>query len=197
MEKQTDFEKRKWGFSSGLNKSDPEIRTILKDQPAMQIQETTDNNSGKVNVIPLRAADISKKQENPAKKRFMLLLVFALSGIFGLIIFRSAGEKSDQIKNEANSTDNGANEISETIKWQTPDPVKADIRDITKSSAGGEDFNRLAVRGIIISSQGRTAIVGNEIVRIGDKVMGAEVIGIDKNSVVFSRNGSEWTQYIE
>ncbi len=55
---------------------------------------------------------------------------------------------------------------------------------------------RLTVRGIISSRTEPSAIVGSEIVRTGDEIAGAKVIGIQKDCVVFERRGRRWTQQI-
>ena len=46
------------------------------------------------------------------------------------------------------------------------------------------------------SEDNPTAVVGKKIVHVGEKVSGATVVGIDKDSVEFEMNGKEWTQKV-
>lgn len=56
--------------------------------------------------------------------------------------------------------------------------------------------NRLEVQGTVQSRRGVAAIINGERKSIGDKVLGAVVVGIDENAVVFEYKGRRFTKKI-
>ncbi len=87
-----------------------------------------------------------------------------------------------------------------TIDWQIPPPYPTTLRDpmrfgsvttITQSEIG-----KIIVKGIVYSEDNPSAIIGTEIVHEGDKVSGATVVKINKDSVEFEMNGKKWTQKV-
>ena len=57
--------------------------------------------------------------------------------------------------------------------------------------------SKLVVKGIVYSDDDPSAVVGNRIVHEGDEIMGARVVKINRDSVVFEMDGKEWTQQVE
>ena len=55
----------------------------------------------------------------------------------------------------------------------------------------------LVVRGILFSRDNPSAVVGTEVVHEGDKVLGATIVRINKDSVEFEKNGERWSQRVE
>ena len=86
------------------------------------------------------------------------------------------------------------------IDWQIPapysatfrDPMQFDLATITQGGTG-----RLIVKGIVYSDDKPTAVIGTQIVHEGDKVLGATVVKINKDSVEFKMNGEKWTQKVQ
>jgi hypothetical protein len=53
------------------------------------------------------------------------------------------------------------------------------------------------VKGIVHSPDNSCAVIGDQIVHEGDKILDAVVIKINKNSVEFEANGKKWTQKVQ
>ena len=56
---------------------------------------------------------------------------------------------------------------------------------------------KLVVNGIIYSLENPSAVVANQIVYEGDKVLGAAIVKINRDSVEFEMNGNKWTQKVQ
>ena len=65
------------------------------------------------------------------------------------------------------------------------------------TSAPGAQDGELAVRGILYSQDKPSAVIGNQIVHEGEKVSGATIQKINKDSVEFELDGKKWTQQIQ
>jgi hypothetical protein len=92
------------------------------------------------------------------------------------------------------------------IDWPIPDKFPDQMRDIMRPARYGgsvqlaatyEDKVEIVVRGILFSKDDPSAIIGTQIVHIGDEVMGAAVIDITRQTVEFEKDGKQWTQNVE
>ena len=88
---------------------------------------------------------------------------------------------------------------SNKIDWQIPAPYSTTLRDpmqfgstTTQSGTGG-----LIVKGIVFSKDNPSAVIGDQIVHEGDKVLGATIVKINVDSVDFERNDKKWTQKVQ
>jgi hypothetical protein len=54
----------------------------------------------------------------------------------------------------------------------------------------------LSVRGILYSQDKPSAIIGNKIVHLNDKIDNATVVQIDRDFVVFEKDGKRWTKKV-
>ena len=52
------------------------------------------------------------------------------------------------------------------------------------------------IKGVVLGARGNTAIVGSEIVSVGDRIQGAQVIRIDRGEVEFEKDGQRWVQTV-
>jgi len=55
----------------------------------------------------------------------------------------------------------------------------------------------LDVRGIVYSENHRYAIIGTKTMQEGDEINGAIIIAINRDNVVFEKNGNRWTQRVD
>ncbi len=88
------------------------------------------------------------------------------------------------------------------IDWQLPRKLPEPIRDIMSPHARAVIVRRaqsqeLVVRGILYSADQPSAIIGMQIAKVGDEIMGAMVIGITRHAVEFEKDGRKWTQNVE
>jgi hypothetical protein len=56
---------------------------------------------------------------------------------------------------------------------------------------------QLIVRGIVCSEEQQYAIIGTQIVKEGETVLGAKIVQIREEGVEFEKNGETWTQKVE
>jgi type II secretory pathway component PulC len=60
-----------------------------------------------------------------------------------------------------------------------------------------EKSGRLVVKGILYSEDNPSAIIDTQIVHIGDKIYGATVVKINRDSVEFEIDGKKETKSVE
>ena len=85
-----------------------------------------------------------------------------------------------------------------TIDWQFPRLSPENMRhpmQIGRSSVASAGL--MVVKGIVYSEQAPSAIIGNQIVTVGDEIFGATVLKIDRNSVTFKKGSKKWTQQVQ
>jgi len=90
------------------------------------------------------------------------------------------------------------------IEWEIPEPFPTTLlnsMEATQSPSPNEAEQvkptKLIVKGILFSDDNPTAIVGTEIVHVGDKVAGASIAKINRDNVEFEMEGKKWTQNVE
>lgn len=86
--------------------------------------------------------------------------------------------------------------------WLRPATYGSKIQDIVEVGlvTAGTDAHgpvRLKVKGIVYSGANRSAVVGTAVIHEGDKISGATVLKINRNSIEFELDGEKWTQKIE
>lgn len=96
------------------------------------------------------------------------------------------------------------------IDWEIPPPYQATLRDPMQpvpsaiipgktepEKAEAVKPEKPVVKGILYSEDNPSAIISTRIVHEGDKIAGATVLKINKNSVEFEMDGKKWTQSVE
>jgi hypothetical protein len=102
---------------------------------------------------------------------------------------------------QSGSVAQAAAALPDKVDWQIPKPYPATMRDPMQKGSGslvpGAQGGELAVKGILYSQDKPSAVVGSQIVHEGEKVSGATVQKINKDSVEFEMDGKKWTQQIQ
>jgi hypothetical protein len=87
-----------------------------------------------------------------------------------------------------------------TIDWQIPPLYPTTLRDPMQigsvSTTTEGEIGKIIVKGIVYSEDDPSAIIGTEIMHEGEKVSGATIIKINKDSVEFEMNGKRWTEKV-
>ncbi|MHC4153808.1 MAG: hypothetical protein ACYST6_02615 [Planctomycetota bacterium] len=91
------------------------------------------------------------------------------------------------------------------IKWEVPELYPQTLRDpmqfgsVTQQAGTGEGDTpgQLVVTAIVVSAENSTAVVGTEIVGVGDTIFGATVVKINPDSVEFEMDGKRWTARVQ
>jgi len=84
--------------------------------------------------------------------------------------------------------------------WRIPEPYPTGLRDpmqIGPATAASSQTATLRVKGIVYSQDNPSAVIGDKIVRQGDKIRGVTIVKINRDSVQFQLNGKTWTQKVQ
>jgi hypothetical protein len=85
-----------------------------------------------------------------------------------------------------------------TVNWETPEKLSQSGRDLTlEGAADGSIGGEIVVKGILHSEDRTLAIIGSQILTVGDTVSGAKIIKIDRKTVEFMRDDKSWTQTVQ
>jgi hypothetical protein len=139
------------------------------------------------------------------RHKAMVILAPVLFVIFIFVIVRVLNQPSPAT---ANTHDSGAANVGNSVaaasegkvNWQIPEPYPTTLRDPMQASlsAGGQGRSgTLVVKGIVYSEDRPSAIVDDQIIHQGDKILGVTVVKINKNNIEFEMNGKKWTQEVQ
>jgi len=156
----------------------------------------------------------TKPGVNTTKQKAMVILIPVLA-IIMIFMFRQVLSKSpNKTKGAANDgTSAAASSEPHEIDWKIPEPLPAVMRDplifadqqtaqnVDQNGTTGNTANAgitgvIDVRDIVYSTDKPSAVIGKHIVYIGDKVNGATIVKIDRDSVEFEKDGKSWVQTI-
>ena len=145
---------------------------------------------------------------NNTKQKIMIVLIPILF-IIMIFMFRQVLSKAPQETKGSTNDDLPVTKAvcsGSEIDWRIPEPIPAQIRDPIKPGVrtvtpdtGQTDSNNagtLSVRGILYSSDKPSAVIGNKIVHLNDKVDNATIVQIDREFVVFEKDGKRWTKKV-
>jgi len=141
---------------------------------------------------------------NATRQRVMVILapVLFIALIFVFIqVFSTPSQKitgpgtSGPVKAAAAGPDS-------KVDWQVPNPYPTTLRDPMQfgpviTQTGQADTSGLIVKGIVYSKNNPCAVIGDQIVHQGDKILDVVIIKINENSVEFEVNGKKWTQKVQ
>jgi hypothetical protein len=153
---------------------------------------------------------------SPAKQKAMvimipilaIIMIFAFRQVLSKAPRKTEGNENDDTPAVASNTDSG-NEID----WQIPEPITIITRDPIQlpdesntqtpdqnteqnGATNTENQELIMIRDIVYSHDKPSAVVGSQIVYVGDKINGATVVRIDKDSVEFEKDGARWEQNV-
>ena len=138
---------------------------------------------------------------SPAKQKAMVILAPVLFLIMIFAFTRVLSSPSPKITGAHSFGPSKAIAGSNNeIDWQIPEPYPATLRDPMQFGSVTTTQDRpgkLIVKGIVYSKNNPSAVIGNQIVHEGEKVFGATVVKINKDSVELEMNGKRWTQKVQ
>lgn len=146
-----------------------------------------------------------RKSKKDAKQTQMLILVGVLSFVLIAVLFFVLRTPAAPPKKAAAAvpSENTVSSAAETAKWIRPEPWPEQIRDpmvqdaAARTPDGGTGTPVCIVRGIVFSQTNPTAIIGNQIVGVGDTINGIKIVSIAKDAVEFEKDGKRWTQTVQ
>ncbi|MBN2183617.1 MAG: hypothetical protein JW715_17040 [Sedimentisphaerales bacterium] len=141
------------------------------------------------------------------RQKIMVILIPVLF-IVMIFMFRQVLSKAPQETEGAVEDTTGFDQAGagNEIDWQIPEPISMNIRDPIKpapqtpvTNTWKTDANNtgiLNVRGILYSQDKPSAVVNNRIVHLNDKIDDVTIVEIDREYVIFERNGKRWTRKV-
>ena len=153
-----------------------------------------------------------KPGSSPTKQKAMVIMVPVLA-IIMIFVFKQVLSKAPR-KTKAAGTDDtpvvvaNANSGHE-IDWKIPEPITVTMRDPIKlpdeSGTQNPEQNEttskvttvtIIIRDIVYSEDKSSALIGSQIVYVGDIINGATIVKINRDSIEFEKNGDRWKQNI-
>ncbi|MHC4543685.1 MAG: hypothetical protein ACYTDW_03355 [Planctomycetota bacterium] len=141
---------------------------------------------------------------SPARQKAMVVLVPVMFIGMVLAFYKVLGGGPDETTGSKTfKPSNVAAAATSTIDWQIPAAYPTTLRDPMqfkpeeKPTPTPDDTGNIDIKGILYSEENPSVIIGIEILHEGDKVSGATIVKINKDSVEFEMNGKRWTQKVQ
>jgi hypothetical protein len=139
-----------------------------------------------------------------------IALVGVLMIAFGLVLVMAirqpSASKAGQAPADPEKDPAAAKKAVDIPVWTMPEPYPAGLRDpmvlveapkpVEETTLDVKKQNLFVIKGVVLGAKSNTAIVGSEIVSVGDQIQGAKVIRIDRGEVEFEKDGQRWVQTV-
>lgn len=198
-------------YSTAVNTSDPNPQKPAPSPPESIVSEQLKDDITIENYQQSRWQQIfeqvkarffeKKPGVNLNKQKVMVILIPLLSVV---LIFMLSRSLTNPVRGAKKPQPAGSEAVAaaakEKIDWQIPDPYPNTLRDPMQFSSIGttqDQTDTPTVKGIIYSDYSSSAVIGDQIVREGDQILGATIVKINKDSVEFERKGKSWTQKVQ
>jgi len=175
---------------------------------------------------PVYEPDAKKSRQRKMSILLCALAIVSAGVIFQRFYFLRPAEQTEEPSEEQSSGQQVTlsdpihskmviNELA--INWKIPEPYPTDLRDpmyipekvvvptgLTTETESGRSLlratiimDRIVVQSILYSEEDSTVVIGDEIVREGQTVLGAKVIKIKPHSVEFEVNGERFSKPLQ
>jgi hypothetical protein len=138
------------------------------------------------------------------KQKVMVILVPVLFIVLIFVFIQVFSTPSRKIKGRGKKGPvKAATVVSDSkVEWKVPEPYPTTLRDPMQfgpvtSPDGQGDAAGIVVKGIVYSKDNPCAIIGDQILHQGDKILGVVITKINENSVEFEVNGKRWMQRVQ
>jgi len=149
-----------------------------------------------------------KPDVSTARQKTMAILVPVLFIIFVVVLIKVFGVPLRKpITGPREVEEGNARSVvssNNKIDWQIPTLYPATLRDPMRMKVAPVETTEpevetttLIVKGIVYSEDEPSAVIGTQVVREGEKVLGATIVKINEDNVEFEMDGKRWTQKVE
>lgn len=198
-------------YSTAVNTSAPNPQKPVPSPPESIVSEQLKDDITIENYQQSRWQQIFQQlkarffEEKPGvnlnKQKVMVILISLLSVVLIFMLSRSLTNPVRGTKKPLPAVSAAvAAAAKDKIDWQIPDPYPETLRDPMKFSTVAnvqDDTDKPIVKGIIYSEFDSSAVIGNQILRQGDQILGATIVKINKDSVEFEKKGKSWIQKVQ
>jgi len=145
-----------------------------------------------------------KTGASSSRQKTSIILFVILSTALVIVLARPyLASRRNPVTPRTDGNTNAGNSIMANIEidWPVPQRYSADQRDPMELASPDqirvETPEDLVVKGITYSEDRKFAVIGTKTKQEGDTILGATIVEITPNSVVFERKGERWTQEVE
>jgi hypothetical protein len=133
------------------------------------------------------------------KQKIMVILAPVLFVVLILMFVRAFSTPSRKITGTGTSGPVETVAAHSKVDWQIPNPYPTTLRDPMQfsSSRSQTATGELIVKGIVYSEDRPSAVIGDQIVHQGDKILDVVITKINENSVEFEANSKKWIQNVQ
>ena len=132
-------------------------------------------------------------------------LMIVLGLVLVMVLWQPSAGKAGQTPANPEKDPVAAKKAADIPVWAMPEPYPAGLRDpmvLVEAPKPVEETSEVkkqtlfVIKGVVLGATSNTAIVGSEIVSVGDQIQGAKVIRIDRGEVEFEKDGQRWVQTV-
>jgi hypothetical protein len=134
------------------------------------------------------------------KQKMVVILAPVLFVVLIFVFIRAFSTPSQKITGPGTSGPvKAAAGPDSKVDWQVPNPYPTALRDPMQFSSATSQTGTggLIVKGIIYSEDNPSAVIGDQIVHQGDKILDVVITKINENSVEFEANSKKWMQNVQ
>lgn len=197
--------------SAPAPKREQPMQAPPKAAPTQQVKAATTRRRAEENVLQKIWQQIESKLlapksgGNTAKQKAMMILMPVLFIVLIIVlvkVFGTTPRKTIGAPKRTGASIAGAG-TKNLIDWEIPEPYPTTLRDpmqLGLRTTSQIETEKIVVTGILRSDDdpsASSASIGKEIVHEGEKIFGATVVKINKDSVEFEMNGKRWTQKVQ
>jgi len=174
----------------------PKAKTGIKAAGKPQWQRTLEQIQNKLFA--------SKPGVNTTKQKAMVVMIPVLCIVMIFVFIRVFNTPSGKITGPGKPGPVKANAAASNkkVEWKIPEAYPATLRDPMQfgpatNESGEGDGAGIILKGIVYSKNNPCAVIGDQIVHQGDKILDVIITKINENSVEFEANGKKWTQKVQ
>jgi hypothetical protein len=179
------------------------------EQPAGDSFEQK-NGTGFVQKIRNKFLKNEESETGNARQKIMFALIPVLF-IVMIFMFRQVLWKEPKKTKAASGKEKKITAVAKAsggdINWKIPDPIPVNMRDpikvqkeetgvIEQQNSSGNDSGNMDVKSILYSEDKPSAVIGDKLVYLNQTVNGITVIEIQRDYIVFEKDGSRWQQRV-
>jgi hypothetical protein len=175
------------------SKANAAMKAVIKFAERIPWRQTLERIKSKLFATKTEAVTTRQKMMVVLALVFFVVLIFLFIRAFSTPSQKITGSETSE------SVETVAAGHSKKVEWKLPSPYPTTLRDPMRfgSTTSQTGTGGLVVKGIVYSEDNPSAVIGDQIVHQGDKVLDVTITKINENSVEFETNGKKWIQNVQ